>query len=281
MKRKDKLPKYIMSRLNTPMINYQVYVMPVSQKIMVILGLFVAGGILGEIFYGGLFRNSYGELTKASYISNIIVFIIGGIITIKVGMPAISEKLMKKRKNELTLQFRSFLETMAVSLSSGMNVPDAINGAKNDLEMEYTKDSYIVKEAQEMLNGIQNNIPIEILLKDLGERSGIIDIVNFSEVFAVGYRAGGNLKDIVRKTSEIIGDKIEISAEIETALTSNRTQFNAMMLVPIVIILMLKMFSSDFAKSFSTATGVFAITIAIGIFVGAYKLGKQIMDIKG
>lgn len=281
MAKKERIPQYVMSQLNTPMLNYRVYVIPTQKKIMLMLGLFVIGGLLGQVFYGNLFLNSDGEMTKASYISNFVVFIIVGLIVIKVAYPMVLDRLKSKRKMELTNQFRSFLEAIAVSLSSGMNVPDALISANNDLRMEYSDDSYIVKEVQEMINGIQNNLSIEVMLKDFGARSEIIDIKNFSEVFAVGYRAGGNLKDIVRKTSDIIGDKIEMSAEIETAIASNKTQFDVMMIVPIVIIILLRTMSSQFAASFSTVAGVFATTVAIGIFVGAYKLGQKIMKITG
>ena len=251
MAKKERIPQYVMSQLNTPMLNYRVYVIPTQKKIMLMLGLFVIGGLLGQVFYGNLFLNSDGEMTKASYISNFVVFIIVGLIVIKVAYPMVLDRLKSKRKMELTNQFRSFLEAIAVSLSSGMNVPDALISANNDLRMEYSDDSYIVKEVQEMINGIQNNLSIEVMLKDFGARSEIIDIQNFSEVFAVGYRAGGNLKDIVRKTSDIIGDKIEMSAEIETAIASNKTQFDVMMIVPIVIIILLRTMSSQFAASFS------------------------------
>ena len=281
MAKKERIPQYVMSQLNTPMLNYRVYVIPTQKKIMLILGLFVIGGLLGQVFYGNLFLNSDGEMTKASYISNFVVFIIVGLIVIKVAYQMVLDRLKSKRKMELTNQFRSFLEAIAVSLSSGMNVPDALISANNDLRMEYSDDSYIVKEVQEMINGIQNNLSIEVMLKDFGTRSEIIDIQNFSEVFAVGYRAGGNLKDIVRKTSDIIGDKIEMSAEIETAIASNKTQFDVMMIVPVVIIILLRTMSSQFAASFSTVAGVFATTVAIGIFVGAYKLGQKIMKITG
>lgn len=280
-KKKEKIPQYLMSQLNTPMLNYRTYVMPVQKKCLLLIGLFIAGGLLGQVFYGNLFLNSDGEVTRASHISNLIVFLLVGLITIKIAYPMVMERLKSKRKMELTNQFRSFLEAIAVSLSSGMNVPDALISANNDLRMEYSDDAYIVKEVQEMINGIQNNISIEVMLKDFGTRSEIIDIQNFSEVFAVGYRAGGNLKDIVRKTSDIIGDKIEMNAEIETAIASNKTQFNVMMIVPVVIILLMRTMSSQFAASFSTVAGVFATTVAIGIFVGAYKLGQKIMKITG
>ena len=281
MAKKERIPQYVMSQLNTPMLNYRVYVIPTQKKIMLILGLFMIGGLLGQVFYGNLFLNSDGEMTKASYISNFVVFIIVGLIVKKVAYPMVLDRLKSNREMELTNQFRRFFAAIAVSLSSGMTVPDAVISANNDLRMEYSDDSYIVKEVQEMINGIQNNLSIEVMLKDFGARSEIIDIQNFSEVFAVGYRAGGNLKDIVRKTSDIIGDKIEMSAEIETAIASNKTQFDVMMIVPIVIIILLRTMSSQFAASFSTVAGVFATTVAIGIFVGAYKLGQKIMKITG
>lgn len=280
-KKKEKVPQYVMSQLNTPMLNYRIYVMPTQKKCLLLIGLFIVGGLLGQVFYGNLFLNSDGEVTRASHISNLMVFLLVGTITIKIAYPMLLESLKSKRKMELTNQFRSFLEAIAVSLSSGMNVPDALISANNDLRMEYSDDAYIVKEVQELINGIQNNISIEVMLKDFGIRSEIMDIQNFSEVFAVGYRAGGNLKDIVRKTSDIIGDKIEMNAEIETAIASNKTQFNVMMIVPVVIILLMRTMSSQFAASFSTVAGVFATTVAIGIFVGAYKLGQKIMKITG
>ena len=89
------------------------------------------------------------------------------------------------------------------------------------------------------------------------------------------------MKDIVRRTNNIIGEKIEIANEIETALASNKSQFSAMMVIPVVLMLMLRMMSSSFAASFATMPGIISITIAIGLFFAAYKLGKKIMDIKG
>ena len=41
------------------------------------------------------------------------------------------------------------------------------------------------------------------------------------------------------------------------------------------------MSSSSFAENFATVKGVVVITVAIGIFIGAYKYGEKITDIKG
>lgn len=281
MAKRNEEPQYETSALNTPMINYKTYVMNWQEKLVTFFASLVIGGIVGLTFYGGQFRDADGVPTTATTISNIVIFIAVGLIAWLIFYPIRTKQLLQKRKKDLTLQFRSLLETLAVSLSSGMNMSDAMNSAYNDLKTEYSEDAYIVAEVSEMMNGMQNNIPIERMMRNLGDRSEIEDIKNFAVVFEICYRAGGNLKDIVRRTNSIISEKIEISEEIETVLTSNKTQFMAMMVIPVILVLLLRLMSSSFAASFATIPGIIAITIAICIFVAAYKLGEKIMNIGG
>lgn len=282
-KKKDKKikePEYIMSALNTPMLNYRVYYMSKQEKIVNSIAILGIGGIIGLCFYGGLFKDAEGNATSATMISNLIVFSVVGLIALKLFLPIRTEQLRKKRLKLLTHQFRSFLEAVAVSLSSGMNMTEALYSADTDLRTQFSDDAYIVAETREMLVGIQNNIQIEDILESLGERSDIGDIKNFAVVFRISYRAGGNLKEIVKRTNSIISERMEIAEEIETVISSNKTQFSAMMVIPVVMMLLLRFMSSSFAASFATTPGVIAITIAIAIFVAAYRLGQKIMNVK-
>ena len=280
-KKKERGPQYLPSALNTPMINYGEYYMNTKEKISTFFLAFIGGGFIGFVFYGNQFLDEEGNKTGATAIFNFILFIVVGLIACKIVFPMRRESLRSKRKVELRKQFRSMLEALAVSLSSGMNISDSLLSAYNDLKIEFSEDAYIVSEVKEMLDGVENNVPIENMIAFLGERSGIDDIKNFGVVFELCYRAGGNMKSIVRRTSDIISEKIEIEAEIETALTSNKSQFSVMMIIPIVLMCMMRFMMTGFAKSFATIPGVIAITIAVGIFIGAFKLGNKIMDIKG
>ena len=280
MAKKVRGPQFIPSKLNTPMINYNEYYMSTKDKIVTFLMGFVGGGVIGLIFYGNQFMDD-GYATPATTISNVIIFIVVGLIACKFLFPMRTESLRKKRKKELRKQFRSFLEAISVSLSSGMNILDSLLTVYNDLKIEYSDDAYIVFEVKEMIDGMQNNIAIEDMMASLGERSSIDDVKNFGIVFELCYRAGGNMKDVVRRTSDIISEKIEIEAEIETALTSNKSQFTVMMVIPVGMVLMIRTMMPAFANSFATVPGVIAMTVAIGIFIGAYKLGTKITDIKG
>ena len=281
MAKKERGPQFIPSALNTPMINYNEYYMNIQEKILTFLIGFCGGGILGLIFYGNQFLDEEGHATRATAIGNVVIFIVIGLIACKFLFPMRTNSLREKRRKDLRKQFRSFLEALAVSLSSGMNMSDSLLSAHNDLITEFSDDAYIVAEIKEMIDGMQNNIPIEDMMAALGERSSIDDIKNFGVVFELCYRAGGNMKDIVRRTSDIISEKIEIESEIETALTSNKSQFTIMLIIPVGLVFMMRFMMTGFAESFATVPGVIAITIAVGIFIGAYKLGNKIMDIKG
>lgn len=272
-------PPYYTSRTNTQVLNYNVYQMKASEKTLYGTILFVAGGLIGLVFYGGLFK-SEGKATLMTFISNIIVFVIAGILATKSFIPTINDSLRKKRIGKLKKQFCDFSSGLTNALAGGMNMNDSINAVYLDLQSQYSNDAYIVQEVQEIINGINNNIPIETMIEDFGKRSGIPDIVNFANVFSTCYRTGGNIKSVLRRTTEIISEKVMISSEIETAMTSNKLQMNIMNFLPVIIVFMMRMMSSSFSEGFSTIIGVIGLSVSVALTIVSYKLGKKITDIK-
>lgn len=280
MSKKDNQQGYLVSRINTQVIDYSVYVMSASDKLMYSAILLIIGGIVGLIFYGGLFKSN-GQATLMTTISNVVVFAVVGLLAIKLFMPIINDSLKTKRQNKLKKQFCDFASALTNSLASGMNMMDSLNAVYLDLQAQYSEDSLIVLEIKEIINGMNNNIPIEEMLSDFADRSGIDDIENFAKVFKTCYRTGGDIKSIVRRTTDIISEKIMISSEIETTITSNKMQMNIMNVIPIVIVFMMRIMSSEFAESFSSLIGIIGLTVCVGLTFASYKLGQKIMDIKG
>ncbi len=272
-------PQYFLSPINNSVLNYRVYKMTATEKLLYFALILSVGGAVGLIFYGGLFKEG-GEATAATVISNVIIFIAIGLISVKLFMPILNESLRKKRISKLKFQFRDFLSSLSNSMSSGMNVNDSIVNACKDLESQYSSEAYIVIETKEILGCVQNNIEVEEALRLFGERSGCEEISNFAIVFSTCYRTGGNLKEIIARTADIISEKIVINDEIETKITSNKMQMLVMNVIPIFIAFMMKSMSSDFAESFASPLGIIMTTIAIGFFVVSYILGQKIMNIK-
>ena len=281
MAAQTKEPKYLISKINTQVLNYRVYVMSPTERLLYFIILFVLGGAVGLIFYGGLFKNDDGQATLLTLISNAVVFSVVGVLAVKSFLPVVSESLRDKRIDKLKKQFCGFASALTNALSSGMNMNDSLLAVSRDLQSQYSEESFIVQEVNEIINGVHNNIPVEVMLEDFGNRSGIPDIVNFATVFATCYRTGGDIKSIVRRTTDIISEKIMISSEIETAMTSNKMQMNIMSFLPIIIVFMMRTLSSQFANSFASLVGIIGLTVSAGLTIAAYKLGQKITDIKG
>ena len=78
----------------------------------------------------------------------------------------------------------------------------------------------------------------------------------------------------------ILSDKMEINEDIETVVTANKNEQNIMMVMPIVLIGAIKMMSPEFGNNFATPSGILATTVAVGLFVASYFVGKAVLDIK-
>lgn len=277
--KKEREPKYIPSPLNNNMINYKEYYMGANEKIGYSLLIFVIGGLVGLVFYGGLFKSD-GDATLATHISNAIFFCIVGIVALKFFMKTVVESLKDRRAKKLQKQFMDLLENLSFSLSSGNTVNDAFLNARGDLLNQYTEKDMIITELNEIVNGIQNGKTLEEMMQSFGKRSGNEDIENFGNVISNCYRLGGDFNSVVRKTRLILGDKVAITEEINTKLMSNKLQLNAMCIMPIILVAMLKVSSTSFAQNLSSAVGVIVTTFAIGLFVAAYIWGQKIIDIR-
>lgn len=282
MRRKKKVrePQYYHSQTNMPVLNYKVYDMSAMEKLGYWMLAFVVGCGIGYLFYGGLGKDEYGNSTTVTHICNIVVSGIVGILATRFFLPVREKQLCEKRKKELRNQFVDMLDALATSLGAGKNVNDSFVGIYGDMKVQYGKGAYITKEIGVIITGMNNNIPVEALLLDFGKRSGINDIANFAKVFRTAFRKGGNLKDIIRNTHQIIHDKIEIEMEIESLVASNKMEQNIMIVLPILLVAMLKMTSPEFATNFSSISGIFATTFAVVSFVAAYMIGQKVLDIK-
>lgn len=273
-------PEYYSSATNIPTLNYKVYYMKPIEKTITFLIAFVVGALVGYLFYGGIGKDEFGQATTLTIILNVLIPALVGTIAGKLFVPMRIKTIIEKRKKELNHQFRDMLDALTTSLGAGKNVTDAFLGVYEDLKIQYEDDAYILKELEVIISGIHNNIAIEDVLEDFGKRSDNDDIQSFANVFKISYRKGGNIKDIIRNTHNILSDKMEISDDIETLVTSNKMEQNIMILMPIALIGVIKMMSPEFAANFVTPTGIISTTVSIAVFVVAYFIGKSVLDIK-
>lgn len=273
-------PQWYTSVTGLPTYNYKVYYLSKLEKILYFLLAFVLGAGVGYLFYGGIGKDSLGQRTTLTWVMD-------GIVTIGVGtlagilfLPVRAKQIRDKKQRELNAQFRDFLEAFNTSIGAGKNVTDSFHAVHGDMKMQYEEDAFIVKELEVLLSGMANNFDVEDLMEDLGVRSGNEDIISFANVFRICYRKGGNIKQTINSTHSILSDKMEIKEDIETIVTSNKTEQTIMIFMPIILIGVIKVMSPDFGDNFTTPAGIISTTIAIGLFVASFFVGRKILDIK-
>lgn len=273
-------PQYYMSTTNVPTYNYRTYNMKMVEKVLYFILAFAVGAFVGYLFYGGIGKDEFGEPTTLTWILNFTIPTIIGLIAGYLYVPMRRKAIIARNKKELNHQFRDMLDALTTSLGAGKNVNDSFLGVYEDLKIQYDSDAFILKELEVIIAGIHNNVAIEEVLEDFGRRSDNDDILSFANVFKISYRKGGNIKDIIRNTHNILNDKMEISEDVETLVTSNKLEQNIMIVMPIALIGVIKFMSPEFAANFVTPTGIMSTTISLVIFVIAYFVGKSVLDIK-
>ncbi len=282
LKKKDEPEEelYVASGTNNQMLNYKAYKMTSDEKMLYFGLAFVIGAGVAYLFYGGIGKDEFGNPTILTHILNIIIMALVGFATGKVFLPIRKKQIIERRQKELRAQFIDLLDSLSSSISAGKNVPNAFKTAREDLAIQYSEDSYIIQEVDNILSGIQNNIDVSGMLVNFGERSGIEDIKIFGKVFETAHKKGADLKEVVRNSHLIISGKCQIETEIETKIASNKNEQNIMIFMPILLVVMIKMAGSDFANNFTTPSGLISTTIAIAAFVVAYFVGRSIMNIE-
>ncbi len=188
------------------------------------------------------------------------------------------EHLKKKRLKNLLLQFKDLLETLTASYSAGQNTARAFQDALKEMGDLYGEDSDIANELKMITVGLQHNYNIEDLLLNFAQRSGLDDVDSFANVFEVCNRKGGNIKQIVAETRNVINDKIEIEMEIQTMVSGSKSELNIMMVMPFII--MLSMRGLGDSMSGNSLTNIIVKVTALSLFVAAYFVGNKLVDIK-
>lgn len=220
-----------------------------------------------------------GAVVTYAFFRNIILTLIGGVICALLIPPYYNEYKKNSRLKHLREQFKDLLESLTASYSAGRNTLDALGDARDDMASIYGEEADIVRELRIICAGIGNNINIEQLLLDFAERSGLDDVESFANVFEVCNRQGSDLKRIVSETRDIINDKIEIEMEIETMLSGNKNELNVMMIMPVIVVFSLSSMGTGTIVS-NSSVNLIVKFICLGIFGGAYLIGRKIVDIK-
>jgi tight adherence protein B len=242
--------------------DYNIYEYTKREYIKYLFMGAVLGAFIGYVFY-----------------SNVL----GVIILIPYGFLYVRNKkkdLIHQRKWELNLQFRDGLMSVSAALNAGYSVENSFSEAICDLKLMYPPDAIIIKEFEKIAYHLNMNVTLEDILRDFSKRSDVDDILNFTEVLITAKSSGGDLIKIIKSTTNIISDKIEVKREIITLTTAKKLEASIMSVIPLGIVVYLRAFSPGLLEPlYHNVFGFLFMTIILIIYYITYLMTKKITDI--
>ncbi len=241
-------------------MDYSVYELTNSQKIKYIAQALIIVFVVALLFY------------RSAWV------MAAAVIVVPFWLKRSAEECRLKRKQALNLQFREAMQSVSGALLAGYSLENAWKEAERDMRILYGDDGYMTKELHNMNQAISVNENIEDLIDDFGNRSDISDVKNFCQVMRFAKRSGGDFTGIIGKTVKKMGDKIEISKEIYTAMTSKRLESRIMNLVPLGVMFYVSIsFGGYLDPLYHNLKGVMIMTMCLLVYMFGFWISDRII----
>lgn len=190
-------------------------------------------------------------------------------------------RLRERRQILLAQQFKESMVILASSLSAGFAMENALAVSREELTMLYGENGMITREFTWMVQQLRMNRSVEQVLEDFAVRSGLEDVRNFSEVFSVAKRSGGDLSGIMRHTAEVIRDKMQVKEEIRTLTASRQFEQKIMNLIPFLIVFYVESSSPGFfGQMYGTGLGRMLMTGCLVVYLISFLMAQKILAIE-
>lgn len=202
-----------------------------------------------------------------------------GIVFLPLWVRVCRKQKVRKRNQELTFQFRESMQAVSGALMAGYSLENAWKEAERDIKALHGESSCMYRELHDMNGQVAMQQPLEKLLADFGKRSGLEDVSRFCQVMQFAKRSGGNFSQIIAATVKRIGDKIEITREIEIVIAQKRLESGIMALVPAVIIAYLSFCSPGYLDVlYHNVAGVLIMSGCLAVYLFGIWLSVKIVQ---
>ena len=190
------------------------------------------------------------------------------------------EKNSKERR-QLVTQFKDGMVAVSFALNAGYSIENSFREAVKELMPLYGIESAIVVWCEKMLRRIKNNENIEDVLSEFAIKTQIEDIMYFADVFGYAKRSGGDLISIIKNTASTIRDKIEVDAQIQTAISGKKMESAVMAVMPFGILGYMKLSSPEFIDTlYHNVIGVIFMSVCLVIIGCMNVVARRIVSIE-
>lgn len=231
----------------------------------------------GSIAVGGFIFFGIGYLFYQNVILSLVLAACGFMI------PRFwRQYLLQRRRAALNLHFKHALYSLSSSMSAGRSVENGFRDAAEDLMLlDPAAGNDMIFELKVITARLEIGEPVESALQDFARRAGMEDITNFADVFATCKRTGGDLVEVIRRTSSVIGEKLDIQQEISVMVAQKKFESKALLAAPFLLLLFMNVTAADYMKPMhDSGAGIAISTFALAVLCGCFWWITKMMNIK-
>ena len=265
VERKEEIARNRIRKVEGHLIDYSKYHLSLKEYLFYLITSMAVLFFIGYLFY-----------------ENIIIALI--VTAFGFFYPRIQrKKLLEKRKEKLAVQFKEAISSLSSSLAAGRSIENSFIEVVSDLKLLYPDpNTHIIREFEIINRRVENGETIERAIQDFAIRSDIEDIINFSDVFMTCKRTGGNLVEVIRRTADVISEKIDIKQEVQVMVAQKKFESRVLSVMPIGMIALLKYSSGDYLAPLYEwgSVGPVIMTFCLALLILSFWLSQRIMNIK-
>lgn len=163
---------------------------------------------------------------------------------------------------------------LAISLESGLSLAQAMRYVGSHAEEP------VRSEFMRVAFSITCGIPAAEALDAMIDRLHAPGLELVTLALNVSQRTGAPLKELLADAAQLVGDRVDLARRLDVKTSQARMSARLVAGMPIAMIAFLSLFSSDFQKGITTASGMLSIAVALGMNAVAWLVIRRIMRVR-
>jgi tight adherence protein B len=142
---------------------------------------------------------------------------------------------------KLRLYFKQFLMILQTSLATGQSLESALTTCSSELTFMFPHDRHpFLHRLHDVKGLIRSGTTAESTIMTLCDDNHNPDLKQFAETVLSVKRKSGDLLDTVRKTSQILSEKMDVEQDIQLSIANKTYEARLMLCIPLLLLASIK-----------------------------------------
>ncbi|MBU0640802.1 MAG: type II secretion system F family protein [Planctomycetes bacterium] len=181
----------------------------------------------------------------------------------------------KRRLNKLVGQLPDVFELLSQALRAGHSLASAMQLIAHEVPDPAGTEFGRVFHEQNL------GLKIEDALRNLAQRTGMLDVRFFVTAVLIQRQTGGDLAEVLDKIGSVIRDRIKLFGTVQALTAEGRLSGYVLLALPVIVFFVMLQVNREYAELLiADPTGKMMLTVAVVMQLMGWAMIKKIVNIK-